>query len=195
MRQVYNGSDFCAPRSGRAVGRVVDAVAGGNPAQQKRIDALQAGHVVAVLVGCGAALVMGVDAAARAEVVPCRVGVEPVELQDILAADDVQSGQRHRGDDGAPAAAVRAVAAARIDDTVGQVELDHHRAAVAGKPVPGQDRDAVDGSDHMCTWGPGTADSRAMARFLSTVRAGTWRPAAPQPRACAGAVVAVSISY
>ena len=44
---------------------------------------------------------MRVDAAVRAEPVPCDAGVEPVHAQRIRALRDMQPRQRHRGDDAA----------------------------------------------------------------------------------------------
>src|SRR5690606_18026243 len=64
--------------AGRAVGGMVDAVAGRHLAQVERIDALQAGDVEPVLVGVRAPLVVGVDAAYPAEPVARGHGVELV---------------------------------------------------------------------------------------------------------------------
>lgn len=55
--------------------------------------------------------------------------------------------QRHRCGDRPLAAADRAVAAARVDDAVGQVEFDHHGAAVTREPLPWEDGDATCGCD------------------------------------------------
>ena len=41
---------------------------------------------------------MRVDAAVRAEPVPCDAGVEPVQAQRVRALRDIQPRQRHRGD-------------------------------------------------------------------------------------------------
>ena len=107
------------------------AVARGHRTEVERIDAIEAADVVGVLGRVGAALVVRVDAAARAEEVPGDLGVELIHAQSVRALDDAQPRQRHRCDDAAAPPAQRAVAAARIDDAIRQVEFQHHRAAVA----------------------------------------------------------------
>src|SRR5690606_15187903 len=91
---------------------------------------------VAELTRIGAAAVMGVDAAHPAEIVLGHVGVELVAPQVLASAHDFQPVFGHAGGDGAAPAAHRAVAAARIDDAIGQVQAQFDRAAVAGGGVP-----------------------------------------------------------
>ena len=135
-------------RAGRgSVRRVVDAVIDWHLAEQEWIDALQAAHVVAVLVGERASPVVRVDAADTAEVVPCDLRVELVEAKVLLAQHDADAAEWHRSDDRPLAAANRAVAAAWIDDAVRQVEFDHYGAAVTGEAVLREDRDASHGCD------------------------------------------------
>ena len=56
--------------------------------------------------------------------------------------------ERDRCNDSALASADRAIAAARIDDTVRQFEFEHHRAAVARQPVPRENLDPTHRLDH-----------------------------------------------
>ncbi|KAG1253512.1 hypothetical protein G6F65_017435 [Rhizopus arrhizus] len=130
---------------GAAVGRVVDAIVDRDHAQRERVDALQAGHVVAVLLGIGTTSVVGVDAAHTAEVMLGHMGVELVQPQVVLPAHHLQSRTGHAGGDGATAPAHRAVAAAWVDDAVRQIQQQFDRAAVAGCAVPGLDRNAGHG--------------------------------------------------
>src|SRR3546814_8356007 len=75
------------------------------------------------------------DAAHAAEVVPRGKGVELVEPHLVGTAHHVQSRQRHRGDHRALAPADRAIATARVDDTVRQLQLQFDCAAMATGPV------------------------------------------------------------
>ena len=92
---------------------VIDPVIGRDRAQIERIDAFQAADVVAVLIRIGAPLVVGVDAAARAEVMFGGTRIELVQPQDILACKYLDPRQRYRCDDCPFASADRTVAAAR----------------------------------------------------------------------------------
>src|SRR5277367_463950 len=56
------------------------------------VDALQTADVVAVFLGIGPALMMGINAAVGAKVVLCGVGVELVELQGVVASQNPKSG-------------------------------------------------------------------------------------------------------
>src|SRR3546814_9493770 len=62
-------------------------------------------------------------------------GIELVEPQLVGTAHHVQSRQRHRGDHRALAPADRAIATARVDDTVRQLQLQFDCAAMATGPV------------------------------------------------------------
>lgn len=123
---------------------MVHAVVSRDVAEVERIDALQATDVVSVLLRVGAPLVVRIDAAHGTEIVLRRHGVELVELQYLLALHDADAGQRHRGHDGALAAANRAIAAPWILDAVRQAELQFHRAAMAGGLVFGLDNRVTD---------------------------------------------------
>ena len=103
-----------------AIRRVIDAVFHRDIRDGKRVHTFQAADVEAVLLRVGSALVMRVDAADAAEVVPRRVRVELVELQMLFALDNAQPCQRHGGHHGALAPADGAVAATRFLDAVGK---------------------------------------------------------------------------
>ena len=140
---------------------MVDAVIRGNPGNGQRIDALKATHVVAVLLWIGAALVVGVDATARTEIVLGRVRIELVERQVFRALDDVDATQRHRGNHRAFAPANRTIAAPWINDAIRQVKLQFHRTAMTSGAMPGLDDDAVNFLEHwqefrrcIRNWGP-----------------------------------------
>jgi hypothetical protein len=110
---------------------MVNAVVHRHVLDFKRIDAFQAADVIAVLFGIRPALMMGVNAADGAEVMLRGHGVELVEPQRILALDDPDAGKRNRGDYRALSPADRAVAPARVNDAVRQVEFQHDSTAVA----------------------------------------------------------------
>ena len=127
---------------------MIDAVARGHGFEQRRIHALQASHVVAVVLRVGAAPVMRVNPAVRAEPMLCGAGVELVEPKRLLPLHHAQSGKRNGAHDGSLAAAQRAVAAAGVDDTLGQHEFQHHGAAMAGGSVLRKDVGVADAADH-----------------------------------------------
>jgi len=58
-------------------------------------------------------------------------GIELIELQCIVAFDDLDAGERNRGDYRAFSPADRTIASARINDTVRQIEFQHNGPAVA----------------------------------------------------------------
>ncbi|KAG1253118.1 hypothetical protein G6F68_011480 [Rhizopus microsporus] len=149
-------------RAGRsaAVGRVVDAIVDRDHAQRERVDALQAGHVVAVLLGIGTTSVVGVDAAHTAEVMIGHMGVELVQPQVVLPAHHLQSRTGHAGGDGATAPAHRAVAAAWVDDAVRQIQQQFDRAAVAGCADASEHRRTLD--DRKCHGAGGAVGDRAV---------------------------------
>ncbi|EGD08072.1 hypothetical protein XVE_3695 [Xanthomonas vesicatoria ATCC 35937] len=99
--------------------RVIDALFHRHRNVQRiRVDPFQTADVVAVLVGIGAAAVMGIDAADAAEIVRGGVRVELIQAQHLFALQHVQAIERDRGDDGATAAAHRTIATAWIDQAV-----------------------------------------------------------------------------
>jgi hypothetical protein len=57
---------------------VIDAIGGWHWPQIKRIDPIKAGNVIAVLLGIGTPLMVRIDAAIGAEVMPRRSSVELV---------------------------------------------------------------------------------------------------------------------
>lgn len=114
---------------------MIHAVVDRNIAELVGIHAFQAADIVSVLVGIGPALVVRVDATDRAEKVLGSVRVELVQPQRILALDDMDTGERHRRNDGAFAPADRTVAAARVDDPVWKVEFKYHRATMARRSM------------------------------------------------------------
>ena len=124
-----------AKRSGFAVGWVVDAIVGWNLAQQEQIHAFQTTHVISVFTWVRASLMMGVDAAVGAEEVFGDVRVELVGFQCVLALDDRDARKHDRRDDCTLSPADGTVAPTRVDDAVRQIELEHDRAAMAGRPL------------------------------------------------------------
>lgn len=93
-------------RGSAGVVRVVHAVGDGHFREVERADAFQAGDIDAVLVRIGATLVVGVDAAARAEEVLRGSGVEAVAGQGVLALKDFDAARLRGDDDRAAHAAV-----------------------------------------------------------------------------------------
>lgn len=98
---------------------MVNAIIGRHVLNQKGIDALQAADVVAVLFRVRTALVVGVDAAHRAEEVLRGVGVEFITRERRLTLDNPDTRQRDGRHDCPFATADRAVAAAWIHHTIG----------------------------------------------------------------------------
>ena len=127
---------------------MVDAVIGWNIRDCKRVNALQAANVVAVLVWVGAALMMSVDATVATEIVLCDARIELIELQVLCALEDTDAAQSHGSDNRAFAPADGAVAAAWADDAVWQVELQLHRATVTGSAMFGLNLDAANFPEH-----------------------------------------------
>src|SRR5690606_38611017 len=101
-----------------------------------RIDTLQATDVVTVLLRIRPSLVVGMDPAVGAEVVPGRVGIELIKLQVLGTLDHVQTAQRHGRDNRPLATAGGAIAAARVDDAVRKVRLQSHGTAMASGAMP-----------------------------------------------------------
>ena len=146
------------------------------------IDAFQAPDVVAELVRVGAALVMGIDAAVAAEIVPGDAGVELVQPQHVLPANHPQAIKRYRGDHRALAPADRAIAAARIDHAIGQLQFELDRTAMTGGAVHGPDRGAADFLQH-CVSSTGAialaiaAEDMALSalfRFMALLGGSLW---------------------
>jgi drug/metabolite transporter (DMT)-like permease len=99
-----NGSRFDASRArqgqeqgsgSKFVRRVIDAVEDAHGAEFEGIDAIEARHVKAELVGIGAPLVMRVYPANRAKVVFGHARVELVQPQQFMSLDDAQAVERH----------------------------------------------------------------------------------------------------
>ena len=78
-------------REESAIRRMMQSIEDRHIGQRERIDALETTHVVAILARIGAALVVGVDATDRAEMVPCSSGLELVEREGLGSADDMQT--------------------------------------------------------------------------------------------------------
>src|SRR4249920_2490854 len=111
---------------------MVHAVDDGHLGEVERADAVEAGDVDAVLVGVRATLVVGVDAATRAEEVLRGAGVELVGGERVRAGEDLDPADRRRYRDRAAHAAIGAGAAPRGAKAVAQPGAEPHRAAVAG---------------------------------------------------------------
>ena len=114
---------------------MVDTVAHRHRFQRERVNPFQATDIDGVLMRVGAALVMGGNAAMATAIMPGGAGVELLLAQRVVTVQEMQISQRHRGDEGAAAPAVGAVAAARVDQAVRQPQFQLHAAAVAAGPV------------------------------------------------------------
>lgn len=132
-----------------AVVRVVDAVGDGDFGEIEWADAIEAGDVDGVEGLVGAALVVGVDAAAGTEEMLRGAGVEAIAGERVLALEDLDSAHGRHGDDGAAHSAVGAGAAADGVEAIGEGDRETDGAAVAlaglggggvghGWVVPGQ---------------------------------------------------------
>lgn len=66
-----------------------------------------------------------------------RERVELIQLEILGTFHDTDAAQRYGGDDSAFAPANGAVATPRIDDAIGQVQLQFDGTAVASRPMPG----------------------------------------------------------
>lgn len=84
---------------------MIDAIAGGNLAQVKRIDTFQTTHVVPIFGGVGAALMMGINPAVATEVMSGRASVELIQLELTVPLNDMDTVLCHRGDNGTPTTA------------------------------------------------------------------------------------------
>ena len=109
---MFSGKGRVGAGIASTIGGMIDPVQHRHLAERERIDPLQTGEVVTILGRIGAALMVGVDAADAAEVVPGGMGVELVTAKLGLSLQDTDAGQRHRGDDGPPSPTERAVTAA-----------------------------------------------------------------------------------
>jgi len=116
---------------------VIDAIEDRHLTQLKGVHPFEARHIESKLTGIRAALVMGVDAAHRAEVVFGRHGVELVEGQFVRTLYDSEAIERHTCGDGTSPAAEGAIASPWILKTVGKHDLELNRPAVAGGLVKG----------------------------------------------------------
>jgi len=114
---------------------MVHPIVGRHLAERERIDAFQAGHVVAELAWIRASPVMGVDAADAAEPVLGHMGVELVQPQLLAAAHHLQAILCNGGGNGTAPSTHRTIAAARLDNAVRQVQPQLHRTAMAGSGV------------------------------------------------------------
>jgi hypothetical protein len=90
---------------------------------------------------------MCVGSTPAAKVVPSRHRVELIHPQGLRSSNDGDSGQGHRRDYCAPSPTQRAVASARIDDAIGQVEFKFDVATVTRCPVSGLNRGVTDSCD------------------------------------------------
>ena len=70
---------------------MINAIVDRHRTQIERIDALKARHVESIERRIGAPLMMRIDAAIAAEVMPRRVGIKLIELKYRLALDDSQA--------------------------------------------------------------------------------------------------------
>ena len=110
--------------------RMIYTVIGGYILNIEGIDAFQAADIESVLIGIGPSLVVGIDAAIRAEIVLRRAGIELIEFQVLRAFDDAYAAQRHRSDDSSLAPANGAIASPGIHDAIGKIQFQLNRTAV-----------------------------------------------------------------
>ena len=75
-----------------AVCRMIDTIIGGNQPNVVGIHSFKAANVVPVLLGIGPALMVRVDPAVGAELVPGCACIELVQLQCILTLQDPDAG-------------------------------------------------------------------------------------------------------
>src|SRR5438552_19109974 len=94
--------------------------------------AIEAGDVDAVLIGVRPPLVMGVDAALRAEMVLRRHGVELVGGERFAACENGHAVEIGRDGDGAAHPAIGAGTAARRLQSVRKYNAEAHGSAMAG---------------------------------------------------------------
>ena len=113
----------------------MNAIHGRDGPKLERVDALQAPNVVPVLTRIRTPLMVCVDSAMATKVVLRRARVELIQPKGISALNDADAGKRNRGHNRAPATAHRAIAAPWIDDSVGQIQFQHHSPAVASEPM------------------------------------------------------------
>jgi hypothetical protein len=100
---------------------MLDSVTGRNLRDVERIDAPKAADVVRELPGVGTSLVMSVNAADSAKIVPGGMRVELVNPEMLGAFDDMKPALRHKRHDGASTPTIRAVAASWVDDAIREV--------------------------------------------------------------------------
>ena len=97
----------------------------------ERIDPFKATDVVTILIRIRTTLMMGIDAAVGAEVVLRHLRVELVDLERLLALDDIDPRQSDRSDDRAFPTADGAIATTGVDDAIGQFKFKDDRATMA----------------------------------------------------------------
>src|SRR5215469_4073777 len=95
----------------------------------ERAYPLQARDIDTVLLRIRAALVMRIDAAARTETMPCRVGVELVNGEEFASLSNVDAVQVRRHRNRAAHATVRARTTPRRTQPVSQLYSELHPAA------------------------------------------------------------------
>jgi hypothetical protein len=125
-----------AERAGLAGGlagvvRVVEAVGDGHCGEVEGADALEAGDIDGVEGLVGAALVVGVDAAAGTEEMLRRPGVEAIAGERVLTLEDGDPPHGRHGHHSAAHPAVGAGATADGVEPVGEGDLEADCAAVA----------------------------------------------------------------
>ena len=86
---------------------------------------------------------MGVYAADGAEIMPRRARVELVDLEKLRALDHMQPAERNARHDRILAPTVRTIAPSGIHHTVGEIQLQHDRTAMARRTVSGRDDGAT----------------------------------------------------
>jgi hypothetical protein len=119
-------------RSPTTIRRMVYTIENRDVVEIKRTNAFEASHIYTVLSAVRPALVEGIDAALRAEVVFCSAGIELVDaecLLTLLNRDPIEIG---RNDNSATHPAVRAVTASCSAKTVRESDREADASAMAG---------------------------------------------------------------
>ena len=119
-------------RSPATIRRMVHTIENRDVVEIKRTDAFEASHIYTVLSAVRTALVEGMYAALRTEVVFCSAGIKLVDaecLLTLLKGDPTEIG---RNDDGTTHAAVRTVTASCGAKTVGEPDREADASAMAG---------------------------------------------------------------
>jgi len=116
--------------------------------KRKRVDAIEASDIKAKLLWVRTSLVVRIDATDRTEIMLGSIGVELIQPELVSAADDMQTIQGHRGDDGPSTPAHGAIAAPWLNHAIWKRQLQDDLTTMATGPVLGQDVHPINIFDH-----------------------------------------------